>query len=169
MSESENGMRICVYPGSFDPFTVGHHDVLEHAVAMFDRVYVSVLNNGLKRPVFSVEERVEMIQRMVDLEGMKKIVVSSFNGLLVEYARSIGADYIIRGLRATMDFEYEFQINALNRHLAPDVDTVYFMASPEHSFLSSSAIREIGAMGGSIKGLVPESIENIIVERLKKP
>ena len=81
MSESENGMRICVYPGSFDPFTVGHHDVLEHAVAMFDRVYVSVLNNGLKRPVFSVEERVEMIQRMVDLEGMKKIVVSSFNGL----------------------------------------------------------------------------------------
>lgn len=167
--KGEGSMRICVYPGSFDPFTVGHHDVLEHAVAMFDCVYVSVLNNGMKRPVFSAEERVAMIQRMVDTEGMQRVIVSRFEGLLVEYARSIGASYIIRGLRATMDFEYEFQINALNRHLAPDVDTVYFMASPEHSFLSSSAIREIGAMGGSIKGLVPESIENIIAERLKKP
>lgn len=162
-------MRICVYPGSFDPFTIGHHDVLEHAIAMFDCVYVSVLNNSMKSPVFSAEERVEMIQHMVDTEGMHKVIVSHFDGLLVEYARSIGASYIIRGLRATMDFEYEFQINALNRHLAPDVDTVYFMASPEHSFLSSSAIREIGAMGGSIKGLVPQSIENIIAERLKKP
>ncbi|MCE5189318.1 MAG: pantetheine-phosphate adenylyltransferase [Eubacteriales bacterium] len=165
---SENPMRVCVYPGSFDPFTVGHHDVLEHAVAMFDLVYVSVLNNGMKHPVFSVDERVDMIQRMVDLEGIQKVVVSHFDGLLVEYARSVGASCIIRGLRATMDFEYEFQINALNRHLAPDVDTVYFMASPEHSFLSSSAIREIGVLGGSIQGLVPESIENIIAERLRK-
>ena len=160
-------MRTCVYPGSFDPFTVGHHDVLEHAVAMFDRVYVSVLNNGMKHPVFSVEERVEMIQRMVDFEGIQKVVVGRFDGLLVEYARSVGAEYIIRGLRATMDFEYEFQINALNRHLAPDVDTVYFMASPEHSFLSSSAIREIGVLGGSIKGLVPESIEEVVAKRLR--
>jgi len=165
---SESPMRVCVYPGSFDPFTVGHHDVLEHAVAMFDLVYVSVLNNGMKHPVFSVDERVDMIQRMVDLEGIQKVVVSHFDGLLVEYARSVGASCIIRGLRATMDFEYEFQINALNRHLAPDVDTVYFMASPEHSFLSSSAIREIGVLGGSIQGLVPESIENIITERLRK-
>ena len=162
-------MRICVYPGSFDPFTIGHHDVLERAVAMFERVYVSVLNNGIKHPVFSAEERVEMIQQMVDAEGMQKVIVIRFDGLLVDYVHSIGAGYIIRGLRATMDFEYEFQINALNRHLAPDIETVYFMASPEHSFLSSSAIREIGALGGNIKGLVPESIENIIAERLKKP
>jgi len=168
MSESEGNMRICVYPGSFDPFTVGHHDVLEHALAMFDCVYVSVLNNGMKHPVFSVDERVEMIQHMVDAEHMQKVVVGRFDGLLVDYVRSVGASYIIRGLRATMDFEYEFQINALNRHLAPDIDTVYFMARPEHSFLSSSGIREIGTMGGSIKGLVPESIEDIIVERLKK-
>ena len=161
-------MRTCVYPGSFDPFTIGHHDVLERAVEMFERVYVSVLNNASKHPVFSVEERVEMIQRMVEAEGMPNVVVTHFDGLMVDYARAIGADYVIRGLRATMDFEYEFQINALNRHLAPDIDTVYFMARPEHSFLSSSGIREIGTMGGSIKGLVPESIESIIVERLKK-
>ena len=167
-SESEGNMRICVYPGSFDPFTVGHHDVLEHAVAMFDCVYVSVLNNASKHPVFSVEERVDLISRMVKAEGMQNVVVTHFDGLLVDYAHSIGADYVIRGLRATMDFEYEFQINALNLHLAPDVDTVYFMARPEHSFLSSSAVREIGSMGGNIQGLVPNSIHNIIAERLRK-
>ena len=155
------GMRTCVYPGSFDPFTIGHHDVLERAISMFDRVYVSVLSNTAKHPVFSVEERVDMIKQMVAAEGMKNVVVTHFEGLM--------ADYVIRGLRATMDFEYEFQINALNLHLAPDVETVYFMARPEHSFLSSSAVREIGSMGGNIKGLVPDSIQNIIAERLKRP
>ncbi len=162
-------MRSCVYPGSFDPFTIGHLDVLERAVEMFDRVYVSVLNNTTKHPVFSVEERVALIQRMVDAEGMKSVVVTSFEGLLVDYAHQLGVEYLIRGLRATMDFEYEFQINALNLHLAPDVKSVYFMARPEHSFLSSSVVREIGSMGGNIKGLVPDSIQNIIAERLIKP
>ena len=162
-------MRICVYPGSFDPFTIGHHDVLERAIEMFELVYVSVLNNAAKRPVFTVKERVDMIQRMADAEGMKNVVVTHFDGLMVDYARAIDASYVIRGLRATMDFEYEFQISALNLHLAPDVQTVYFMARPEHSFLSSSAVREIGSMGGNIKGLVPDSIQNIIAERLKKP
>ncbi|MEZ4508557.1 MAG: pantetheine-phosphate adenylyltransferase [Eubacteriales bacterium] len=167
--KGQANMRTCVYPGSFDPFTIGHHDVLERAIAMFDRVYVSVLNNAAKHPVFSVEERVDLIRRMVEAEGMQNVVVTHFDGLLVDYAHEIGADYVIRGLRATMDFEYEFQINALNLHLAPDVDTVYFMARPEHSFLSSSAIREIGAMGGNISGLVPDSIQNIIAERLREP
>ncbi|HWQ07107.1 MAG: pantetheine-phosphate adenylyltransferase [Clostridiaceae bacterium] len=162
-------MRVCVYPGSFDPFTVGHHDVLEHAAEMFDRVHVGVLNNATKSPVFSVDERVDMIQRMIDAEKLQNVVVSHFEGLLVDYAHGIGADYIVRGLRATMDFEYEFQINALNRHLAPDIKTVYFMARPEHSFLSSSGVREIGVLGGSIEGLVPECIQNIIAERLRKP
>jgi pantetheine-phosphate adenylyltransferase len=162
-------MRVCVYPGSFDPFTVGHHDVLEHAAQMFDRVVIAVLNNSSKSPVLSVKERVEMISRMVESEKLGNVVVSHFEGLLVDYAHQIGADYIVRGLRATMDFEYEFQINALNRHLAPDIKTVYFMASPEHSFLSSSVVREIGSLGGNIEGLVPESIHNIIAERLKKP
>ncbi len=169
MEKSKNSSRCCVYPGSFDPFTIGHHDVLERAIAMFDLVYVSVLNNAIKHPVFSVEERVDMIQRMVDAEGMKNVVVTSFDGLLVDYAHAVGARYVVRGLRATMDFEYEFQITALNLHLAPDVETVYFMARPEHSFLSSSAIREIGSMSGDITGLVPDSIHNIIAERLRKP
>lgn len=162
-------MRACVYPGSFDPFTVGHHDVLEHAAQMFDRVVIAVLNNASKSPVLSVKERVDMISRMIEAEELENVVVSHFEGLLVDYAHQIGADYIVRGLRATMDFEYEFQINALNRHLAQDIKTVYFMASPEHSFLSSSVVREIGSLGGNIEGLVPESIHNIIAERLKKP
>jgi pantetheine-phosphate adenylyltransferase len=162
-------MRVCVYPGSFDPFTVGHHDVLEHAAQMFDRVVIAVLNNASKSPVLSVKERVDMISRMIEAEELENVVVSHFEGLLVDYAHQIGADYIVRGLRATMDFEYEFQINALNRHLAQDFKTVYFMASPEHSFLSSSVVREIGSLGGNIEGLVPESIHNIIAERLRKP
>ena len=161
-------MSIGVYPGSFDPFSIGHHDVLLHAIPLFDKVYVSVLNNATKRPLFTVGERVEMIQRMIDAEGLKNVVAKSFDGLLVEHARAIGADYIIRGLRAITDFEYEFQMNAVNLHLDDSIQAVYFMASPEHSFLSSSVIKEIGAMGADINGLVPASIENMIAERLAK-
>lgn len=161
-------MKIGVYPGSFDPFSIGHYDVLAHAVTLFDTVYVSVLNNAAKKPLFSVEERVDLISRLVDAEGLTNVVVTSFGGLLVDYARSINAGYVIRGLRAIMDFEYEFQIHAVNRHLAEEIQTVYFMASPEHSFLSSSVIKEIGSMGGNIGGLVPESIHHIIAERLAK-
>ncbi|MEG1523430.1 MAG: pantetheine-phosphate adenylyltransferase [Clostridia bacterium] len=162
-------MKTGVYPGSFDPFTIGHYDVLCNAAALFDTIYVSVLNNSAKSPIFSVQERVEMIQCVVDSEHMKNVRVTSFDGLTVNYARSIQSAYIIRGLRAITDFEYEFQLDALNRHLADDIRTIYFMASPEHSFLSSSAIREIGTMDGSIVGLVPSSIQNIIAERLAKP
>ena len=162
-------MSVGVYPGSFDPFTVGHLDVLRHAAALFDTVYVSVLNNAAKRPVFSVEERIELIRRTVDADDLGNVLVTSFGGLTVEYARSVGASSIIRGLRAITDFEYEFQLCAVNRHLAPEIQTVYFMASPEHSFLSSSAVREVGEMGGNITGLVPESIQNTIAERLRKP
>ena len=162
-------MSIGLYPGSFDPFTVGHLDVLRHAATLFDTVYVSVLNNQSKQPVFDVDERIELIRRAVDAEEISNVRVTSFGGLTVEYARSVGASSIIRGLRAIMDFEYEFQMCAVNRHLAAEIQTVYFMASPEHSFLSSSAVREVGQMGGDITGLVPESIQNTIAERLRKP
>lgn len=158
--------HIGVYPGSFDPFTTGHHDVLMHAASLFDRVYVSVLNNVAKSPIFSVEERVELIRRVVETEGISNVRVTSFNGLLVDYAVSLGAKYIIRGLRAITDFDYEFQLDAMNRHLNAEVRTVYFMASPAHSFLSSSSVREVAVMGGNIAGLVPESIEKTIAERL---
>jgi len=158
--------HVCVYPGSFDPFTMGHLDVLVHAVSLFKVVYVSVLKNSTKSPVFSVEERVEMISRVIEAENVTHVRVTSFDGLLVKYASTIGANYIIRGLRAITDFDYEFQLDALNRRLSSEIRTVYFMASPEHSFLSSSAVREIGQMNGDISGLVPKCIQNIIAERL---
>jgi len=161
-------MKIGVYPGSFDPFTIGHLDVLKNAAGLFDTVYVAVLNNSAKSPVFSVEERVDMIDRMIAAEGLSNVRSGSFAGLLVDYAKQIGAQYIIRGLRAITDFEYEFQIDAVNRHLNPDVRTVYFMANPAHSFLSSSNVREIGEMGGSIEGLVPACNYDYILERLAR-
>lgn len=161
-------MKIGVYPGSFDPFTIGHLDVLRNAAGLFDTVYVAVLNNSAKSPVFSVEERVEMLERMVTDERLENVRVASFGGLLVDYAKQIGAQYIIRGLRAITDFEYEFQIDAVNRHLNPDIRTVYFMANPAHSFLSSSNVREIGEMGGSIEGLVPRCNYQYIRERLAR-
>ena len=162
-------MKVGIYPGSFDPFTSGHRDVLLHASSLFDQVYVSVLMNSLKNPIFTVEQRKEMIQTVVDADNLTNVTVSSFDGLLVEYARGIGAGHIIRGLRAITDFEYEFQIDAVNSYLAPEIKTVYFMASPEHSFLSSSIIREIGTFGADISRLVPDCIQNIIAERLAKP
>ncbi len=161
-------MRSCVYPGSFDPFTEGHMDVLKSAVGLFDRVHVGVLNNVAKRPAFSASERVSMIERALEAQGISGVTVRSFEGLLVEFCREAKAGYIIRGLRATTDFEYEFQIGAINRHLAPDIQTVYIMASAEHSFLSSSAVKEIGTWGGEIAGLVPACIEKTIAERLAK-
>lgn len=158
--------RIAVYPGSFDPFTTGHMDILHNAVGMFDKVYVGVLNNSAKKNVFTPQERVEMIERAVKTAGYDNVEVGSFDGLLVEYTRLVGASYIVRGLRAITDFEYEFQISAINRHMEPEVKTVYFMASPELSFLSSSTIREIAPHGASISGLVPECNEKMIQERL---
>lgn len=161
-------MKIGVYPGSFDPFTVGHLDVLKSAVNLFDLVYVAVLNNAEKRPTFTAAERVEMIDRILADEGMTNARSGVFDGLLVDYARSVGASHIIRGLRAITDFEYEFQIDAVNRHLSDEIRTVYFMASPAHSFLSSSNVKEIGRYGGPVEGLVPSCNRNFIRERLAR-
>ena len=161
-------MTVGVYPGSFDPFTVGHLDVLTSAAGLFDLVYVAVLHNVDKRPTFTVKERMKMIQNVLATEKLQNVRCGTFDGLLVEYARSVGATHIVRGLRATSDFEYEFQIDAVNRHLDSSLRTVYFMASPGHSFLSSSNVKEIGLWGGSIKGLVPAINEDIIRERLAR-
>ena len=161
-------MTVGVYPGSFDPFTVGHLDVLTNAAGLFDLVYVAVLHNVDKRPVFSAEERMEMIRNVISSEKFDNVRCGTFDGLLVDYAKSVKATHIVRGLRATSDFEYEFQIDAVNRHLDNSLRTVYFMASPGHSFLSSSNVKEIGFWGGSIRGLVPSVNEDIIRERLAK-
>ena len=161
-------MKIGVYPGSFDPFTIGHLDVLKSASNLFDLVYVAVLNNSDKTPMFSAADRMDMIECILREEGIHNARPGEFDGLLVDYARSIGADHIIRGLRAITDFEYEFQIDAVNRHLSEEIRTVYFMANPAHSFLSSSNVKEIGRHGGSIEGLVPACVQNFIRERLAR-
>ncbi len=161
-------MQIGVYPGSFDPLTEGHMDILRRAAALMDHVVVAVLVNAGKRPFFTLEERLAFIDAAVAAEGLKNVTSGSFEGLLVDYAHSIGARHIIRGLRAVMDFEYEFQISSMNRRLAPDLDTVYFMAEPEHSYLSSSVIREVCALGGNIDDLVPAVNKGTIIKRLTK-
>jgi pantetheine-phosphate adenylyltransferase len=161
-------MKIGVYPGSFDPFTSGHLDILARASAMFDRLYAAVLVNMSKQPFFTAEERIRQIETAAAAADLKNISVGSFDGLLVNYAREIRAGFIIRGLRAMTDFEYEIQIAAMNRKLAPEIETVYLVAKPEYSFLSSSVVKEVGYFGGSIEGLVPEVNKNLIAERLTK-
>lgn len=161
-------MNIGIYPGSFDPLTQGHMDILRRSAALMDRVIVAVLVNSEKRPRFTLAERLAFIDAAIAEAGLTNVVSGSFEGLTVDYARAVGARHIIRGLRAVMDFEYEFQISSMNRRLAPDIDTVYFMAEPEHSYLSSSVIREVCALGGSIEDLVPEVNRRKIIERLTK-
>jgi pantetheine-phosphate adenylyltransferase len=160
-------MMIGVYPGTFDPFTNGHLDILKRASALFDEVVVAVLTNTGKSPFFTVSERMRHIEEVVLSEQLKNVTAGRFEGLLVDYAKGIGAQYIIRGLRAVMDFEYELQIGAMNSKLCPEVETVYFMANQQHMHISSSIVREIGRLHGDITGLVPLSIKHSIAERLR--
>lgn len=159
-------MKIGLYPGSFDPFTSGHLDILKRASHMFDRLYAAVLINISKQPFFTADERMLQIEAAAASLNLKNIMVGSFSGLLIDYAKEIKAGFIVRGLRAMTDFEYEIQIDAMNRKLAPEIETVYLMAKPEYSFLSSSVVKEVGYFGGSIEGLVPEVNKNLIAERL---
>ncbi|MGI5919592.1 MAG: pantetheine-phosphate adenylyltransferase [Christensenellales bacterium] len=155
-------MIKCVYPGSFDPITCGHLDVIERAAAMFDDVTVAVLVNKNKVPAFSVEQRMDFIRRSTKhLPGVK---VDWFSGLLVDYMKAQGANVIIRGLRATSDFEYEFQMAAMNAKLAKNVETIFLMTDISHSFLSSSMVKELVAHGGKITGLVPSEIEQDVIK-----
>jgi len=151
-------MRLAVYPGSFDPITRGHLDVIERASVVFDRLVVAVLVNTRKSPVLDVAERGSVIREAVD-EDLADIAASieviTFDGLTVELARERGATSIVRGLRAISDFESEQQIAHLNRKLAPEIDTVFFMTGLEHAYLSSSLVREIAAFGGDVSALVP--------------
>jgi pantetheine-phosphate adenylyltransferase len=145
-----------VYPGSFDPFTLGHLDILQRAAGIFDKVIVAVLENPNKTPLFSVEERIAMIHESVDEDG--NIEVDSFSGLTVEYARKVGAGSLVRGMRATSDFESEFQMALFNRRLAPEITTVFLMTSFANVFLSSSLIKEVARHGGNVDFAVPPSV-----------
>lgn len=145
--------RVALYPGSFDPLTMGHVDVLERARVIFDRVVVGVLTNPGKTPLFSVQERVALVTDHVG--GRPGLEVATFEGLTVDFAKQIGAAAIVRGLRATSDFEGEFQMTLMNRRLAPDIHTVFLMTSFANVYVSSSIIKEVCRLGGDIKDFVP--------------
>jgi pantetheine-phosphate adenylyltransferase len=150
--------RIALYPGSFDPITMGHLDVVRRAAALFDHVVIGVYQ-GADKPsaLFGVEERVSMANEAV--ADLSNVSVDSFSGLTVEFSRKRGASIIVRGLRAVSDFEYEFKLAHMNHHLAPDIEVICLMTSSKHSFISSSLIREVSALGGNVDGLVPSHVE----------
>ena len=156
--------KICVYPGSFDPVTNGHLDIIQRAASIFDEVIVAILINPSKTGRFSIEKRLEMLQKVcVHLPNVR---FDRFDGLLVDYMRHSGAKVIVRGLRAVTDFENEFQMAQLNHQLAPDVETLFLMTSPQHAYLSSSAVREIGMFGGDIAPFVPAPIAQEVASML---
>jgi pantetheine-phosphate adenylyltransferase len=155
--------RIALYPGSFDPLTNGHLDILSRARRLADRVIVAILENDAKTPLFSVAERIDMIRDIVGDDPA--IPVRSFSGLLVDFARQSGATLIVRGLRAVSDYEYELQMALMNRRLAPGIETVFLMAKEEYSYVSSRLVKELGRLGGDLTGLVPNSVRQRLTER----
>ncbi len=155
-------MRIGVYAGSFDPLTNGHLDIILRSLKLFDRLIIAVTRSAEKEALFTVEERKEMIRTVIASD--ERIEIDTFDGLLVEYARSRTACALVRGLRAFSDFEYEFRMALTNRNLAPDIETIFLMPSEKSSYISSSLIKEIVSLGGTVKNFVPPGIE----ERLRK-
>jgi len=160
-------LRIAIYPGSFDPVTLGHWDLIQRAEKLVDRLVVAVLHNPAKDCAFSVADRVDFLREL--LGSSPNVEVCTFHGLLVDFARQQGAAFIVRGVRAFSDFEYEFQMALMNRKLAPDLETVFLMPKEEYSVVSSRMVREVGAMGGDISRLVPEQLCERIAARLKNP
>ncbi len=157
-------MKIAICPGSFDPITLGHLDIIERATELFDRVIILVMSNSAKQSAFTVEERIELIKKCIKNE---KIEVDTFDGLLVDYAKKSGAAAIVKGLRAVSDFDYEFQQALINKSLYPKTETVFLPAKGENMFLSSSMVKEICRLNGDISPYVPEEITNDIYLRCK--
>ena len=157
MSTAAGHGRVAVFPGSFDPMTNGHVDIIERGCAIFDRVIVAVLINADKTPLFSVDERVSIIREVC--ASRPSVEVDTFDGLLVDYARRKGATALIRGLRAVSDFEYEFQMALMNRRLNHDLETVFLMPAEQYTYTSSRLIKEVFRLGGAVSGLVPPLVE----------
>ena len=155
--------QTALYPGSFDPATNGHTDVIRRAARLFDRVVVAVGRNSQKTALFSVEERLALLQETC--RDLSNVAVEPFDGMLVDFARRNGAKVIIKGLRAVSDFEYEFQMAMANRHLAPDVETLFLMASADHLYLSSSIVKEIARLSGDLTALVPPNVADALREK----
>jgi pantetheine-phosphate adenylyltransferase len=160
--------RIAVCPGSYDPITNGHLDVIQRASEMFDEVIVAVVNLSVRKtkPLFGIEERMGFISEAT--AGLGNVRAEPFDVLIVDFARAVGARAIVKGLRAISDFEYEFEMNQLNRHQAPDIDTLYLMASPRYSFLSSSGVKELATFGGDIAEYVPAAVAPRLKEELTR-
>jgi len=159
-------MKVIVYPGSFDPATKGHLDIIERAAALFDKLIVVVLTNPDKTPIFSVEERVGFIKRIT--AEMKNVEVDSYDGLLADYVKIKGASAVVKGLRAMSDFENEFQMALTNKQINPDMETLFLNTSSEFMFLSSSMVRQLASFGGDISNFIPPEIRDDIVERLRR-
>lgn len=163
-TELPNGKKA-IYPGSFDPITNGHVDIIQRGKKIFDKIIVGVLDNPKKMPLFSAEERVELIRKT--FEDDRAVEVKTFSGLLVEFARQHQADAVIRGLRAISDFEYEFQMALMNRKLWSEIETLFMMPSLKYSFLSSNLVKEVFQLGGCIKDLVPPVVEEALKNKFK--
>lgn len=159
------GKRIrAIYPGSFDPMTNGHLDLVERGARLADHLVIAILRNEQKQPLFTVDERIEMVQEVVS--GVANVEVAAFDGLLVDFAAVCGASVIIRGIRAVSDYEYELQMALMNRRLRPAIETVFLMAGEAHSFISSRLVKEVIRLGGNISGLVPPQVEVRLRKRL---
>lgn len=155
---------VAIYPGSFDPITKGHLDLIERGSRLVDKLVVAILRNEEKRVLFSIEERIEMLEEVVS--QFDNVEVASFNGLLVDYAAESGAKLIFRGIRAVSDYEYELQMALMNRRLRPEIETVFLMAGEAYSFVSSRLVKEVISLGGNIAGLVPPTVERRLKKRL---
>ena len=167
MNGSKNG-GTAVVPGSYDPVTFGHLDIIARTANVFDNVIVAVVDQPVRKQktVFSAEERVQFIE--AEVSKLPNVQVKPFDNLLVQFAREHGASAIVKGLRAISDFEYEFEMNQLNRKMAPDIESMYMMAAPEFSFLSSSGVKELAMFGGDLSGLVPDGVAARLQEELKR-
>ena len=159
--------KVAIYPGSFDPITFGHIDIVERALHIFDKVIVAIAHNDEKRPLFSVEERLQMVEEV--FEDNPNVIVDSFKGLLVDYVAKTNAKVSLRGLRATSDFEYEFHMASMNRSLNIHLDTLFMMTSKDYFFVSSRTIKEVARLGGAVDGLVPDLVVRRLKEKFKLP
>jgi pantetheine-phosphate adenylyltransferase len=159
------GRRVAIYPGSFDPLTNGHVDIIRRGARLFDRIVVALLRNIEKQPLFTVEERTAMTQEV--FADLPNVEVDAFGGLLVEYARRRGASAIVRGLRAVSDFEYEMQMALMNRRLDEAIETVFMMPAESYSYVSSRLVKEVFALGGDVSGLVPAIVETRLKEKAR--
>jgi pantetheine-phosphate adenylyltransferase len=158
---------VAIYPGSFDPMTNGHLDIIQRGAKLFDEVIVAVLVNSEKEPLFTADERVEMMRAILKENGLGSVRVDTFGGLLVTYAEKQKAQVIVRGIRAVSDYEYELQMALMNRRLEPRIETVFMMPSEAYSYLSSRLVREVFKLGGSVEGLVPPLVERMLRSKIR--